>query len=164
MSKEALHILDDLILQSSGRITRTTALLKDPSVNNDEAWYMCVPQCFNDALDIRKTDRKIDGKTESIWTQGSLFSFKAGDTLLDIPNTFGVWNEAMKTLGCCIQVINGTNASPAKNGNDRFSGSVSFILYVPDAGRSKMVERGRHTMSQDDFVRFLIVGPKEESS
>lgn len=43
----------------------------------------------------------------------------------------------------------------------RFSGSVTFSILTPNKDRSKIVERAEHTMSQDDFVRFLIAGPVE---
>jgi hypothetical protein len=54
------------------------------------------------------------------------------------------------------------SAGPTEGGTGRFSGQVTFAILTPNKERTKIVERGEHAMSQDDFVRFLILGPLEE--
>ena len=76
MIQQALTILDDLIGVRRSRENRTTNLLKDPSTESGDGWYMCVPPCFNDALDIKRTERVENGRKVLVWTQGSWFSFK----------------------------------------------------------------------------------------
>ncbi len=36
-------------------------------------WFFCLRPCFCAAIDIKQTPRKINGKTEMIWTQGPGF-------------------------------------------------------------------------------------------
>lgn len=162
MIQQAITILDDLIREKRSRENRTESLLKDPSTRSGDGWYMCVPPCFNEALDIRRTERVKNGKKRLVWTQGSWFSFKRGDTVYDTADAYKVWSEALKSINLCVQIKSGYNAGPSERASERFSGSVTFSILTPDKARSKLVERTEHTMSQDDFVRFLIAGPCEE--
>jgi hypothetical protein len=123
---------------------------------------MFVPSCFNDALDIKQTDRVVNKKKTLVWTQGSSFHFNTGDTIYDTPDAYKVWSEALKTIGVCVQIKTGSSAGPTEGGSGRFAGSVTFAILTPNKNRTKIVERGEHSMSQDDFVRFLISGPPEE--
>ena len=122
---------------------------------------MCHP-AFNEALDIKQTERVEDSKKGPVWTQGSTFSFKEGDTLYDTADAYKVWSEALKDINLCVQINLASSAQPFQGEVGRFSGSVSFSILAPDKDRSKMVECAEHTMSQDDFVRFLIVGPHDD--
>ena len=86
MNQRSPHILDRIIREKPSRESRLTELLKDPSADSPEGWFMCVPTCFNDALDIKQTQR-IESKRKSlVWTQGSTFSFKEGDQLYNTPS------------------------------------------------------------------------------
>jgi hypothetical protein len=38
-------------------------------------WHFAVPAAFKDCLDIRRTERKEDGKTVLRWTQGPFYCF-----------------------------------------------------------------------------------------
>jgi len=162
MIEDALSILDDLIREKRSRENRTENLLKDPSTQCGDGWYMCVPSCFNDALDIKRTERVKSRKKRLVWTQGSWFSFKRGDTVYDTPDAYKVWSEALKSINLCVQIKMASNAGPSDGASERFSGSVAFAILTPNKARSKLVERAEHTISQDDFVRFLIAGPWEE--
>jgi len=162
MSDAALSILDQLIRERRPKQTRLTDLLRDPVGGTAEGWYMCVPSCFNDALDIKQTERVENKKKVLVWTQGSIFSFKSGDTVYDTPDAYKVWSEALKTIGLCVQVKTGAGAAAIEGKTGGFPGSVTFLILTPNKSRSKLVERGLHSMSQDDFVRFLISGPSEE--
>ena len=162
MTGHALNMLDRLIRQKPTRENRVTELLKDPTAESPEGWFMCVPACFNDALDIKQTQR-VQGKKKSIvWTQGSSFAFKAGDTLYDTADAYKVWSEALKSIALCVQVKTASSAGASKRGTRRFPGLVTFSILTPDERRTKITERGEHTMSQDEFVRFLIAGSPDD--
>lgn len=162
MNTEAISVLDRVIREKPTRENRLTDLLKDPSAETAEGWYMCVPSCFNDALDIKQTDRVVNKKKCLVWTQGSSFNFNTGDTIYDTPDAYNVWSEALKTIGVCVQIKTGSSAGPTEGGASRFAGSVTFAILTPNKDRTRIVERAEHSMSQDDFVRFLIEGPSEE--
>jgi len=123
---------------------------------------MCVPSCFNEALDIKQTERILHKKKTIVWTQGSWFSFKQGDTVYDTAEAYKVWSEALKSIGLCVKVKMAHSAVPSAGASERFPGSVTFSILSPNKARNKLVERAEHTMSQDDFVRFLIAGPYDE--
>lgn len=157
MGKKALRILDGLTGQTrSGN--RSRDLLKDPAARHDPEWYMAVPPCFNDALDIKVNC----GAGNPGWTQSGCFAFKAADVLYDCPEAYSEqWSEALRHIGLSLQIDSASSAGQG-DGSGRFPGSVTFTFFTPDAGRTMIVPRGKHTMTQDAFVRFLIAGPDDE--
>lgn len=162
MNKTSISILDQVIREKPTRENRLTDLLKEPSAETTEGWWMCVPSCFNDALDIKQTERVANKRKALVWTQGSSFHFSAGDVIYDTPEAYKVWSEALKSIGVCVQIKIGSSAGPIEGGTGRYPGSVTFAILTPNEERTKIVERAEHSMSQDDFVRFLISGPPEE--
>lgn len=167
MSQKYLDILGQLTERIISRQYRLTDLLKAPQEDYTNDWYMCVPKCFNDALDLKKTDRVVDTfiqpdliqekqkkkEIKKVWTQGSYFSFGKGDTLYDSPKAYSNWDKALKNINLCVQVEKAIATTPSK------VGIVTFSILTPNENHSKLVNRGEHTMSQDNFVRFLIAGP-----
>jgi hypothetical protein len=162
MNKETLDILQRLSEGASMRQKRLPQLLKPAEAEYAEGWFMCVPKCFNDSLDIRLTERIVHGHAAVVWTQGSAFSFSEGDTLYDTRNAYKVWSEALKSISLGVQVKRAIAAGAASGGSRRSPGSVAFEILKPDKRRSKLVGSGEYTMSQDAFVRFLIAGPSGE--
>ncbi len=157
MNRSAFEILDSVIRLKPGK-ERPTALLKGPAAEMGDGWYMCVPPCFNDALDLKLTPR-LRGKIKTLeWTQGASFSFGVGDTLYDTADAYKVWSVALNSIEVCVQVKAATPAGFTDDGTRRLPGSVTFSIFTPNEDRTKIVERGNHTMSQDDFVRFLVGG------
>ena len=124
MSTQALALLDkalkltDDTTDKGKRTKRMTELLKAPDDEQTTRWFMCIPSCFNNALDIRQTPRKKDGKESLIWTQGAAFSFKPGDAIYDTPKAYSEWGEALRHLSVCIQVHQATDATPEKSNAD----------------------------------------------
>ena len=82
MKQKALQLMEQLT-RASAKEDRLTDLLRDPETDSTPDWFMQVPRCFNDALDIKQTPRKVGGKTVTVWTQGAGFAFKAGDMIYD---------------------------------------------------------------------------------
>jgi hypothetical protein len=162
MTQPALAVLDHIVRERSTRENRVTELLRDPLANYADGWYMCVPAVFNDALDIKQTERVQNKEKSLVWTQGSSFSFKEGDTLYDTPDAYQIWSEALKSISLCIQVKSASSAGFTDGAAGRSPGSVTFLIFRPNNDRSKIIEIAQHTMSQDDFVRFLIAGPSDD--
>ena len=159
MKKDTLRLLERLIKEKSTRENRLSELLKDPESDHEESWAMCLPTTFNDALDIKRTERIEKGTKITCWTQGSSFSFNNGDTIYDTPDAYQVFGEAIKHINLCVQIQQATSAKPREGSQGRSSGSVAFTILTPNKERTHLVTRCRHTLSQDDFVRFLIAGP-----
>lgn len=162
MRQKALKLLEHIIREKPTRENRHTDLLKDPSAEFADGWYMCALTCFNEALDIKQTERVQNKNKTTVWTQGSSFAFKAGDMLYDTPEAYRIWSEALKHIGLCVQVDSASSAGPTEGRIGRFSGTVSFSIFTPNEDRSKIVRRSTQTISQDDFIRFLISGPSDE--
>ena len=101
MIKETLNLLDDLVTQNITKNNRSTKLLKNPNSKTQKGWFIYVPPCFNDALDIKKTER-VGRENKLVWTQGSSFFFKRGDTLYDTPEAYRIWSEALKSINYCF--------------------------------------------------------------
>lgn len=160
MSQKALAVLDYIIREKSTRENRSTDLLKEPHAESTEGWYMHVPSCFHAALDIKLTERKENGKSVLVWTQGSFFSFKTGDILYDTSDINSSWPP--KHMNLCLQVQSGANAGTVEGKNERFPGFVTISIHTPDREKNRIIARFEYTFSQDEFVRFLIAGPQGE--
>ena len=165
--KKALNLTDESSKKST-RTKRQPDLIKPPDNNESCGWHMYVPASFNNALDIRQTPRIKDGKETSVWTQGSTFSFKTGDTIYDTPKAYIEWREALKHISLCVSVEEATDAIPAKNNTEqneiipRQSGSVRFSILTPNDQQTEIVKRGSFQLTQDEFIQFLIEGPEGE--
>lgn len=183
----SLNLLNELVVKKkrlfngeekerySSRDKRSLKLLKTPKQSHSEKdnWFIHVPPCFNDCLDISMTDRivktgrkiidektkkqKDETKVEKKWTQGSRFSFHQGCILYDTPKAFQIWDKALKEIKYCFSVDNAMDARPAMNFDDRFPGLVEFSVFKP-VREIKLEKIGMFILTQDDFVRFLIEG------
>lgn len=185
--EDALKLLKKLVtqkfLEKEGRYPtkekRHTEFLKDPErtlIDNDE-WFIYVPPCFNDCLDIAKTDRRVktgrkirDKKTgrmrdeteiRKVWTQGSRFTFHRGCTLYDTPKAYHRWRDAINEIKFCVSIHNGTSAEPAMNEEKRITGTVEFSILKPSTQTMSLKEIGTFTLTQDEFISFLISGNPE---
>jgi hypothetical protein len=155
----AQRVLSEITAKTMSRERRLTTLLRDPVELFTEDWFMCVPQAFNDALDIRLTERIIAKTKKLVWTQGSVFSFSRGDTLYDTKKAYEEWSTALQHINIRIQVERAMPSNVYDDGK-RFSGTVTLEVSTPNSCRTNFQKRGSITMTQDDFVEFLIFGPK----
>ena len=144
-STKALRILN-LLSERKDKEVRLTELLKDPESDASPGWRFHVPTCFNDALDIRQTQRKVDGKPVLVWTQGANFAFGPSDVLYDTPHGYQQWSDAVQELSLCIQI----KAAVAR--------TVTFDVLRPTENRRSLAVASSHSLSQEAFVRFLITG------
>jgi hypothetical protein len=159
MNKKALDLLHKLTKPEGKRKIRSPELLKSPD-SNDPNWFFELPPGFNSALDITQTERKIDGKSQLVWTQGSAFSFQAGDTLYSHCNVYGCcWGMALKKMSYCLQILEAEEAVPEKRGVPRDPGKVAFRQYFIDKDSLTLqVGCSRVEVTQDYFVEYLITG------
>jgi hypothetical protein len=159
--------------------TRLTELLKKPDRDQSDKdnWFIYVPSFFNDCLDITKTPRVVETissskdettqkvkkvkKVEKVWTQGSRFAFHRGCILYDTPKAYQKWGNAVEKINYCISIYSGTIAVPAMNEKERFPGVVEFSILSPRPLTMKLEEIGEFTLTQDEFVGFLINGNPE---
>ncbi len=159
---ETKKLFEDLT-RSQINIKRKIELLRPHDAKSTSDWFMCLPEFFNDALDIRYTEKKNNKKSYWVWTQGADFSFSAGDTLYDTKNAYEKWSDALPQIRLCIQIISGQPAGFSENG-DRFPGRVKAKLLVPNSKKSQLVVKDMIDMTQYEFVQLLIFGPESEIS
>jgi len=158
MKQNALRLLEDLTRASTRKEDRLTDLLRDPEKDGTPGWFMHLPKCFNEALDIRQTTRKVDGKTVMVWTQGAGFAFKVGDTIYDSERGYDGWEQALRHMRLCVQVRSATDATSPQLSVARTSGSVAFDILIPSPDGTRLVPSASYSVTQDEFVRFLISG------
>lgn len=158
MTMKALDILDRVTRGRGRKEDRLTDLLRDPESDVTPGWFMHVPKCFNEALDIKKAPRVIDRKPQLVWTQGSLFAFKTGDIIYDTERAYEQWSQALRYIGVAVQVRKAVDATSSSPGASRIPGSVTFDVLVPTADRVRIVPTACRTVTQDEFIRLLITG------
>lgn len=162
---QALELLGRLLEGSvskagkTKRSDRTIECLKSPEEDYGEDWHACLPPCFNDALDIRRTE--VAGQL--IWTQGSAFSFKKGDVIYigrqSRSETDG--NEKAQSFRQCIQITAAGEAKPASAEEPRDPGKAVFCIYRCGKNGAMFEPQEFRETTQDDLVRFLISGDME---
>lgn len=96
--KKSLKILHSII--SKCRVKRRSKeLILDPEMGSGGQWFVDVPACFNDALDIKFNC----GVANPGWTQAGSFSFKAQDTFYDSPEGRNLsWIEGLNIINFTI--------------------------------------------------------------
>ena len=133
-----------------------------PPMEFASGWHFCVPSSFRAALDINLTPRQVNGRTVMKWTQGSWFHFEEGDTLYDSRKAYLPWD--LRNFHICLDIRRASPAQPP-NGSDRTTrqpGVVIFDVLTPNEEATQLVNRRKTTMSQDEFVKLLIIGPPPE--
>jgi len=132
---------------------------KSSGLDHADGWHFCIPASFRAALDIKWTRRKVNGKQTMKWTQGSWFHFEEGDTIYDSPKAYGKWD--LNDVQVCVDIRRASPAKPAgaANREARYAGTVIFDVLTPNDERTQLVKRQQMVMSQDEFIRMLIVGP-----
>jgi hypothetical protein len=143
-----------------GKQKRSLELLKDPEGPPPRDWFLCAPVFFNNALDLKLSDRKKDGESLEVWTQGADFSFSVGDTLYDTPGAYEPWEQAIRKIRFCAQIIEAVPASGTENGS-RFEGRVKAAIFVPDPRHSRLLKKTEWETTQDGFVSLVLFGPEE---
>ena len=122
-----------------------------------EGWYFAVGECFKDQLDIKYTDRVIDGKKTKRWTQGKLFCFAEGHVIYDTPKAYLQWGEALKRIKLRCFVIRAVPNRLDSKGN-LINGAVVFKLSKPNKDKDGLDTIGQYDLTQNDFVAFLKTG------
>ena len=122
-----------------------------------EGWHFAVGKCFSDQLDIKFTDRVVNGKKTKRWTQGKLFCFVEGYVIYDTPEGYLQWSEALKHIKLRCFVIRGVPNRLDDKGN-LVNGSVFFKISEPNKNKDGLETIGQYNLTQNDFVTFLKTG------
>ena len=167
MNERPLNVLESLRVNKGKKAKRLTDLLREPEEDYTQDWYMCVPKCFNDTLDIKKTSRieHVQGERieKLVWTQGSAFSFKVGDTIYNTPSAYSLaWPEALQHMTVTVQVKQVIDKVESERDETKSSSDILFEIFVPDVTNMRLSKIGEYTLSQNMFVKFLINGPEGE--
>lgn len=170
-AQKSLAILEALLASARdtefrgvSREVRSETLLREhnkPAID----WYMYVDERFNTALSIERTIRVTSAGKDKIWTQGTGFSFSAGDKIYDTREAYGLWSPTR--IRRCFSVISAYPASSATRQTAEgqilagYRGEVTFEVWAPSSCGTRLEPNAvTQRMTQDDFVRLLIVGPK----
>lgn len=92
-----------------------------------------------------------------LWTQSTAFNFRAGYTI----HSYGMehfsktWADQIPHNPVSLQIVEAKPAQPGDKTTRRDPGEVTFRMHRREDGFAAGETR---TMSQDDFVRFLIRG------
>jgi hypothetical protein len=107
-------------------------------------WAYAVPDYFRDALDIRWTPRRRDGRIVYCWTQGRSLSFAVGDILF-------------RQDGQALVQVEAAQPVHSKRDAGIFSdGFVDFRIY--DTTGPAPRRTGSASLTQPAFLAFLISG------
>lgn len=154
---DSLKLLQKLV-GLKARDKRGIECLKNPErlFGDKDEWFIYVPPCFNNCLDIAKTDKKIKGKARKVWTQGSRFSFHRGCILYDTSKAYHKWDVAINKIKYCILIQSAKDVKFEKG--MRMPGEVVFSIFSPRYMEMSLESIGEFERTQDEFVRFLING------
>jgi hypothetical protein len=150
---ESLSVLQQL--QSDG-IRTGMPLLRAHNAPSLE-WYMFVPEVFNDAIGIKRMERKDaeTGQQHTFWRQSNIFAFAAGDVLHERNELHQDFKEGQKLF----QVKQATPAVGTRGGS---SGSVAFDIFEKKEPQGMWKKLRSMTVTQSEFVRILIAGFSSE--
>lgn len=147
------------------RQLRYLQLIADFPGDYARGWRFAVGKWFRDQLDIKCTDIRntppgggaaID--VESLWTQGTIFSFAEGHMIYDAPIDRQMpWRETLRHFGAVIQIDRATPNAEGESGKIH-PGQVMFHISTPNADRSALRKIGYYHASQNEFVEFLRTG------
>ena len=172
-TQTAAALLDKLLARTKGQV-RSTKLLTDFEEGTTRGWFLSVPLAFRRALDWRIDTRRRKGDTYKVPTQGATFEFATGDVLYDQrPPRMDPAASPHSTEGppqplAMVQVVEAEAATPCEGGRagvpstPRHPGKVVFNLYTCEDTDAGFEKRCTVHTTQDDFLRFAILGPPAE--
>lgn len=95
----------------------------------------------------------------SVWTQSTAFDFRAGYTIHAVAAAQGQnWQEQLAHSAVTLQIVDAMPASPGGIKVERDPGFVTFRVYQRTPAGDGIALQGQHTLTQEDFVRFLVSG------
>ncbi len=121
-------------------------------------WFMAVGEQFKNELDIKKTNRKKNGKNIGVWTQGVSYNFKEGQVFYDTPDGYSTWSKALGKITYTCQILKAGAKTIATKYRDANEGFVEFAIYKTNTEKTNIIELDRQKLTQSDFVVFLNTG------
>lgn len=148
---------------SAKRSTDLNACFIDGFADN---WYMALKESFKMELDIKLTERKKNKVAYHEWTQGPYYCFSEGQLIYDSRAAYTCWQDALAKVNLACQIVAAKPNIPIKTDNTVtgkpefrvLEGYVQFILFKPDAERTKLVPYVGYELSQANFINFLKTG------
>ena len=141
--------------------SRSEQLIADFSNGFAKNWFMAVGDQFKSELDIKKTNRKKNGKKIGVWTQGTSYNFKEGQVFYDTPKGYSIWSDALGKITFTCKILESETKINATKHKVAHEGFVKFALYRINNEKTNIVEIYKHRMTQNDFVIFLKTGEIE---
>lgn len=161
------YILEKLKLPRIAK--REPILIADFTSGFAKGWHFAVGMCFMNNLDIKLKKPAKGQPQEGILTQGYNFTFEVGQMFYDNPDVYNhIWSEAIQEINHAIQIhsvypnrrsYSFTYKDGILDGQVAFKyGAVVFDLFRVNNDGDKLLKIGRHSLSADEFVRFLKEG------
>lgn len=141
---------------------RNTTLNPKFKNNYAENWAFPIPDVFQDALDIRMTQRtnKATSHVAKVWTQGENYVFKAGYIFYNSIIAYDDWNKFLNGKNpIAVQINDFDNLGdfkqdPLLNSNDL----VKIIIYRPNNEKDLLVNTEEHSLTSIQLFNFLQNG------
>jgi len=90
----------------AAREQRSRVLIANFNGGYTQDWKFRLPDVFKDALDIKRTNIVVSGKSHDVLTQGRLFNFIVGSVIYDNEKAYELkWEEALKHVRLIVQVV-----------------------------------------------------------
>ena len=149
--------------EKKDRGKRSTDLIVNFVDGFAEGWCFAVGDFFKNELDIKYTQRLVNGKKVMQWTQGPYYAFAEGHIIYDTPKAYLAWNQALEHINLICEVVRAEPNIFDENNVFR-NGTVMFNLSKPNASKTDIEDIGAYHLSQDDFVEFLKSGKLDEKA
>lgn len=149
---------------SVGREERSLVLCANFLNGYTTDFKFTLPESFRDALDIKRTERVFGGDTNSVFTQGSNYAFKDGDVIYNTKEAYELdWNQALKSLGICLQIIKASDAYYEISETYEILNSPILIKYSKLGSTGEKEEREKLVVNKYKYyagsVEFQLLKP-----
>ena len=123
-------------------------------------WKMAVGEYFKNALDIKKTPRKKEGRQRLVETEGvpQCYAFDVGDTIYSSKKAYrNPWSDAVPHIDLAVTILEASPDRPiGRDGKEEGYVRVQFLR--PSEDRSRLELGEVKYLSQEDFVFLLKAG------
>jgi hypothetical protein len=124
-------------------------------------WVFKVNECFKDALDIKIGERKILGKATLVWTQGHIYCFQKGDTILDHECKVNEkWSESLKHINYCLRVETAVPCTIRALGEEEI---LESTITEDEELEKKYKQKKKYTLDHGN-IKFNVLIPNQEKT
>lgn len=148
--------------QSTIKKSRNTIINPKFVTGYAENWVFPIPDVFQDALDIRMTQRtdRATSQTTKVLTQGDNYAFKTGYTFYNSKMGYENWHEFLNGKNPIAVQINDFDSFGELNQENSLNSKelVKIIIYRPNKDKSSLVKAEEHTLTANQLFNFLQMG------